>query len=327
LPTWGEILQELKAERQKVGIACFDVVRKKYLDQLSGLTGRPTILYATKWTDPSGLPPGAGAAVSITPEDVQAMMEVVHGLKGEALDLVLHSPGGSPEATEAIVSYLRSKFKDIRVFIPQAAMSAATMLACSANRIVMGRHSSIGPIDPQMGGTIPAQAILDQFELAKKECQDPKLLAAWAPMLKGYGPALLIQCRNALNLSQELVGEWLAKYMLKGTPDADTKAKAIAYWLADHTEFKTHSRHITRDEARERGLVVEDLEADGKIQDAVLSVFHAVTHTLSGTPAVKVVQNNIGRAFVKSLQVEVVQQIQFPAPNGPGSPPSGQPPA
>jgi ClpP class serine protease len=28
-------------------------------------------------------------------------------------------------------------------------MSAATMLACSANKIVMGKHSFLGPIDPQ----------------------------------------------------------------------------------------------------------------------------------------------------------------------------------
>ncbi len=34
-------------------------------------------------------------------------MEVSHGLEGDGLDLILHSPGGSPEAAEAIVSYLR----------------------------------------------------------------------------------------------------------------------------------------------------------------------------------------------------------------------------
>jgi ClpP class serine protease len=56
-------------------------------------------------------------------------MGVFYELKGKDLDLIVHSPGGSPEATEAIVTYLRSKFNDIRVIVPQAAMSAATMLA------------------------------------------------------------------------------------------------------------------------------------------------------------------------------------------------------
>ena len=73
----------------------------------------------------------------------------VFGDGKNGLDLLMHSPGGSPDAAEAVVNYLRSKFTDIRVIIPQAAMSAATMLACAANRIVMGKHSSLGPIDPQ----------------------------------------------------------------------------------------------------------------------------------------------------------------------------------
>lgn len=86
------------------------------------------------------------------------------------MTLILHTGGGSAEATDAIVSYLRQKFKDIRILIPQAAMSAGTMLACSGNVIVMGKQSSIGPIDPQfilqtsVGiQSIPAHAILEQF--------------------------------------------------------------------------------------------------------------------------------------------------------------------
>lgn len=107
-------------------------------------------------------------------------------LRGPSLDLILHSPGGSAEAIEAIVSYLRTKFSDIRVIIPQSAMSAATMLACASDRIVMGKHSFISPIDPQMilstqvgVQSVPAQAILDQFEMAKSECEDPRKLGSF----------------------------------------------------------------------------------------------------------------------------------------------------
>jgi len=75
-------------------------------------------------------------------------MEVMLELTGNTIDLILHSSGGSAEATEAIVKYLRSKFEHIRVIIPYGAMSAATMLACAADEIIMGKHSFIGPIDP-----------------------------------------------------------------------------------------------------------------------------------------------------------------------------------
>src|SRR5712691_5675424 len=119
-------------------------------------------------------------------------MEVLHDLTPETgLDIVLHSPGGSAEAAESLVKYIRSVFTDdVRVIIPHAAMSAATMLACSANRIVMGNHSFLGPIVPQFimqsetgRSAIAAHAILAQFELAKAECADPAKLPAWIPML------------------------------------------------------------------------------------------------------------------------------------------------
>lgn len=185
MPTWGEMLQELKDLESPKQPAAFDYLRRKYLAALSQRTGRNTILYASRWTQPIQalqIPP---EALALSEEDVPGFMEVIHGLSPTSLDLILHSPGGSSEATEAVVSYIRSKFDDVRVIIPHAAMSAATMLACSANRIVMGKHSFIGPIDPQLilstpvgRQAVPAQAILEQFERAKAECQDPKLLAA-----------------------------------------------------------------------------------------------------------------------------------------------------
>lgn len=187
MPTWGEILVELQGLQGNPN--AFDIVRRKYLTSLHAKTGRNIIFYATAWTQ-TGKAIANPQVLSIIDEDIQGLMEVVHGLKGDNLDLILHSPGGSAEATEAIVCYLRKKFSDIRVIVPQAAMSAATMLACSSNRIIMGKQSSLGPIDPQMIlqtqvgiQMIPAQAILDQFELAKKQVQDPKKLGVWLPIL------------------------------------------------------------------------------------------------------------------------------------------------
>lgn len=301
MPTWSGLIPELKA--QKGGISPFDAVRRKYLSTTYKKTGRNIILYATKWTQADNIAP---ALISITEEDIQGLMEVIHGLKGPNLDLIVHSPGGSPEATEAFVSYLRTKFDDIRVIIPQSAMSAATMLACASNRIVMGKHSFIGPIDPQMlifnNGAVlavPAQAILDQFRLGQSECEDPKKLGSWLPILGQYGPALLVQSDNALKLSQELVSEWLVKYMFAGKPDAMDISKGIAAKLADHTLFKSHARHINREMAKNMGLIIEDLEADQEFQDNVLSIFHATTHTFNGTNAVKIIENHEGRAFIK----------------------------
>lgn len=317
MPTWGEILTELKYVAEQGVQPPFDAVRRKYLVSTYKNTGRNTILYATKWTQGGNTDP---ELISITDEDVQGLMEVIHGLKGPSLDLIVHSPGGSAEATEAIVSYLRTKFSDIRVIIPQSAMSAATMLACASNKIVMGKHSFIGPIDPQLilhtqvgVQAVPAQAILDQFKLAKSECEDPKKLGSWLPILSQYGPALLIQCANALKLSEQLVSEWLESYMFAGRENAKDVSKGIAAKLADHKEFKSHGRHINRDKAKEMGLIVEDLEDDQEFQDLILSVFHATTHTFNGTNAVKIIENNNGKAFVKQQQTILIQQSPPPS--------------
>ena len=242
------------------------------------------------------------------------MMEVCKGLPGPDLDVILHTPGGSAEATASIVAYLRQKFTNIRVFVPVAAMSAGTMWALAADTIVMGAHSQLGPIDPQLfaqGRYQPARAIVEQFDRAKQECKDdPKVLGAWYPILQQYGPSLLAECEDAEELSRRLVGEWLAAYMFKDKDDPANAAKAVADYFADYSIHRSHSLGITRDVARSKGLLVEDLETDPDLQDAVLSVHHATMHTLAG-PAVKLVENNLERAYVK-----VAQQIMVPGPFG-----------
>jgi hypothetical protein len=323
MPTWGEILKELIDFQSKEKKPPFDFVRRKYLRSLQQYTNRNTILYASNWTQPKDVP---SQIISIVDEDIQGFMEVVSGLSGSELDIIIHSPGGSAEATEALVIYLRSKFDHIRMIIPYGAMSAATMLACSADEIVMGKHSFIGPIDPQvlvhtrLGlQAIPAQAIIEQFERACEECKaDPKNLGVWIPIVEQYGPALLVQCKNAIELSKLLVAEWLEKYMFAKDKQSKEKSNKIANMLANHSFFKSHGRHIGREQAKKDfGLRITNLEDDQDFQDLVLSVFHTTTHTFEGTPAVKIIENHLGRAFVKhskQLTISVPQPQQTPTP-------------
>jgi hypothetical protein len=320
VPTWSGILEELGNSRTGEGPPQFDAVRRKYLTSLQQFTKREVILYATKWTqrDPNVSPD----LISIVEEDLQGIMEVIHGLQGPNLDLILHSPGGSLEAAEALVLYLRSKFSNIRVIVPQLAMSAATMIACAAERIVLGKHSFLGPTDPQIivntqvgQRMVPAQAILEQFDLAKQECQDPKKLGAWLPMLGQYGPDLLVQCQNASEMSRELVEGWLKAYMFREWPEHErnNRAAGIAEWLSNHKNFRSHARHIPRGECESKGLQVDHLESDQQFQDLVLSVFHATTHTFNATSAVKIIENHLGKAFIKQAHPLLVQMPGVPA--------------
>jgi hypothetical protein len=195
------------------------------------------------------------------------------------------------------------------------------MWCLAADRIVMGKHSQLGPIDPQLAmpqGMVPAGAIGRQFEKAKQECgENPAALSAWLPTLQQYFPGLLEICADAEALGKQLVREWLTKYMFKENADGPQLASAAADFFSDDRVHGSHSRGIHRGALRELKLVIDDLEDDPELQDAVLSVHHATMHTMSNPAVQKIVENNLGRAFVNITMLQVTQ-VQGP----PISPPS-----
>lgn len=300
MPTWGDILERINDAKERVGNEGYDIVRQHYVSNLADVTENDVILYSTGWSAASG----SGANTSITDIDIEGFMEVLSGLDGDSLDLVMHSPGGKPEAAEQIVEYLRGKYSTIRVFVPQAARSAATLVCCAADEIVMGKHSSLGPIDPQLTlrtdlGTrmVPAQSILDQFDMARNEFKETGEIGHWGPLLRQYGPSLIAECEDAKDYARELAKQWTDEFMNTSEVtgyDPDEVAEA----LLKREEHKSHSRPIMREEAEEIGLNVSSLESDQDLQDAVLSVYHAAQHTHNGTAAVKIIENHNKDSFV-----------------------------
>ena len=160
---------------------------------------------------------------------------------------------------------------------------------------------------------VPAQAILDQFELAKKECKNSQTLGPWLPILSQFGPALIMECKNAIALSKTLVKDWLTKYMFYGAPRALHKASFVATRLAAHQDHKSHGRHLDRDDCKKVGLTVDDLEQDQTLQDLVLSLFHASTLTFNLTPTAKIIENQNVKAFIKlSGKLRLISQSPPP---------------
>ena len=50
-------------------------------------------------------------------------------------------------------------------------------------------------------------------------------------------------------------------------------------------------------------MVVEDLEADQDLQDAVLTVYHMLAITFQHGPATKAIVSHTKRAFIKNMNV------------------------
>ena len=311
--------EHIQKEIERLKGAGQDDIRHKYLAKLHKVTGRDTVIYFSSFGIQRAhpIPP---SALSVSQDDIQGFMASLHNLKGKELDLILHSPGGSLEAADQIVQYLRAKYDHLRVIIPQNAMSAATMIACAADEIVMGKHSAIGPIDPQMQFgqmSVPAHTILADFEKARKDIMsDPKLGNLWAPRLASLPPGFLNLCEQTIALSKEKVKLWIYKYMFKGS-DLD-KAKEISEWLGKFDEHRTHGRPIGYDLAKAKGLNVTRLEDDQPLQEAVLSVFHATMVTFQSSGAIKIIENHKGKGhyLVSTIALQMPANANAEAQQG-----------
>src|SRR3982074_124475 len=75
------------------------------------------------------------------------------------LDIILHTPGGLVLAALQIARAIREHKGKVTVFVPHYAMSGGTLIALSADEIVMSKHAVLGPIDPQLGQS-PAALLL-----------------------------------------------------------------------------------------------------------------------------------------------------------------------
>jgi hypothetical protein len=311
MPARDKIQQEILNAKN----AAQDNIRKQYLKELNEHTKRDTILYASSFASKK-LPQLPGFLISITNEDIQGFMSSLNGLKGDKLDLILHSPGGSLEAAEQIVNYLRAKYKHIRAIVPQNAMSAATMIACACDEIVMGKQSAIGPIDPQItfptqNGhfTAPAQSIINEFNQAKAEIiADPKVAPIWVNKIHSLPHGILDICQNTTKLAKEKVSTWLEAYMFKGEADAKAKADKIATWLGNADLHKTHGKPICMKEAKEQGFKIVKLESEQEFQDKVLSVYHATLITLEITNCIKFIENHDGKGWYLAVNINEKQK-------------------
>jgi len=295
MATWNELNEEIHA----LGTT-FDIVRRKYLRALARLTGRNTVLLYSGWLDRPDQP-----GTSISDTDKIGLMTVVEGLDRErGLDLVIHTPGGDTAATESIAGYLRARFgTDIRVIVPQLALSAGTVIACASREILMGAQSSLGPIDPQVGGR-PAHGVVEEFRRAEHEMrEEPSRVDLWRPILEQYRPTMLGECEKAISWSREVARNLLVTGMFADRPDPDTLADRALHGLIDHPVTKSHSRHLSIGTVRELGLTVRPLEADPDLQNAVLSVHNAALLTFMNTGAFRLIENQDGRSFIQSVKM------------------------
>lgn len=289
MANWSEILDDVNTYQDSIGR--LNAIRQEKLEKISSLTSRNVISYYSGWLKNPEAP-----NIQINDNDINSLMNAVYKLdSSKGLDIILHTPGGDIAATESIVNYLQSVFSNnIRAIIPQLSMSAGTMIALSCNSIIMGKQSSLGPIDPQFGG-IACQGILDEYQRAITAISaNPDALGLWQTIISKYHPTLIGDCENAVKWSKELASKWLQRVNVNITMN-DVEELFIS-----HANSYSHSRHISRDECKNVGLKVEDLESSQDLQDAVLSLHHCYMILFDKWRYSKIIENHIGGHYLQT---------------------------
>ena len=203
--------------------------------------------------------------------------------------IILDTPGGVVEIVERMVTTVRFRYDDVTVIVPDRAMSAGTMFALSADRIMMDHLSCLGPIDPQIerdDKLVPALSYLNQFERLNARAAQGQLTTAEYALLDKLDLGELYQFEQARELSVELLIKWLSRYKFKdwtvtetqGAPVTEDmkreRAEQIAALLNDPERWHSHGRAIDmRTLQEEVGLRIDDLEENPDLHNHVGGYF------------------------------------------------------
>lgn len=295
MSSWNELLTKVQSGNETI-----NSLIQGSIYQLAEYRQRSVICYYSGW-----LQHNTGESVSILSicdDDINGLMNAIYGLdRTKGLDLVLHTPGGDLAAAESIVKYLRDCFgNDICAIVPQMAMSAGTMIVCSCKEVIMGRQSSLGPTDPQING-VAACGVIEEFEQAVKEVDEtPSSAVLWSQIIGKYHPTFLGECQKVVDLSKDMVGEWLKSNMLRNDGDAEQRAKQILDLLCEHRTSVMHNRHFDHKCLKDAGMHVVMMEDDKKLQDLILTLHHAFMISFQMSNTLKIIESNIGTPWLVS---------------------------
>ena len=153
------------------------------------------------------------------------------------LEFILHTPGGLVLPAVQIARAIKAHPGKTTVFVPHYAMSGGTLIALSADEIVVSEHAVLGPIDPQIGG-LPAASVL---RVTKEK-----------PIQSTDDYTLILADVGAMAINQL---EKVARELLTGTV-SENAAISIAEQLSSGRW--THDYPIAYGEARELGLNVSN---------------------------------------------------------------------
>jgi hypothetical protein len=241
--------------------------RRSLYDDLAEARSGQVLVYVT------GDRPGLEAQVH--PEVLDLFVHHLDKLgQVEKIVLVLHTRGGNTLAAWSIVNLIRQFCSEFEVVVPSKAHSAGTLICLGADRIVMTKQATLGPIDPSVNGPLNPQipgapqnarfpvsveAINGYVEFLKAELgEEQNGLAGLLQQLSQQVHPLVLG--NAYRSRSQI--RMLAKKLITRQVTQEEQVERVLAFLC--SESGSHDYAIYRQEARdELGLRVERPDDDG----------------------------------------------------------------
>ncbi len=176
------------------------------------------------------------------------------------ISLFLYSQGGDTAAAWNIVNLLKMFCDEFEVIIPHKAHSAGTIISLGANKIVMTKQATLGPIDPSLttplnprvdfnGNSIPypvsVEAVKGYMEFAKEQIGDDENAIAQVMLSLSQSVHPLVLGQVYRTRSQiKMLAEKLLKNQIE---NGEELAKIISFLCSDSG---SHDYTINRREAK-----------------------------------------------------------------------------
>jgi len=204
------------------------------------------------------------------------------------ISLYLYTTGGLTLAAWSLINLIRQFCEELEIIIPSKAHSAGTLMCLAANKIIMTKQATLGPIDPsvqnplnpQIQGAPPDAKVpvsvedINAYNDFARETLgvDANLNDAFTNLVKYVHPLVLGHAYRARGQIR-MLGEQLISNQIQ---DKD-KIENILKFLC--SESGSHDYTINRKEAKERlGLPIEN--PDDQLYNIIINIYNDISNEL-----------------------------------------------
>lgn len=236
-----------------------------------------------------------GMETVMHPEVLDRFVDHLDSFKNpQKITLVLHSRGGDTSAGWSLANLIRSFCKEFEIIIPSRAHSSATLLCLGADRIIMTKQATLGPIDPNVNtplnppvpGANPnarfgvsVEAIKGFVQLAKDEFDINKssdMASILSVLSNNVHPLVLGSAFRARAHIRMLATNLLEKH-LKNEKRKKKKIEKIVNFLC--SDSGSHDYTINRTEARD-SLGLKIVRPTDDLYNVIASIYKNIEEEL-----------------------------------------------